>query len=157
MTAPALTDEEETKYLCWVCRAYLLAEIERQIHRCKVDFALCVYGNEGTGKSSTFEFLGGQYYRQTSESIKNPQKFMESVVGGAVVEFNDSDQQQTHPEAFKGFIDHPDFHYRKPYDRQPKGYPIPFVTVITSNDHCPIVNVDGARRIYPLCLDERTE
>ncbi len=157
MTAPALDDDEEERYVRWACRAYLLATIERQEHFAKVDMALCVYGNEGTGKSSTFEFLGGNNYRLTSESIKNPQKFMESVVGGAVVEFNDSDQQQTHPEAFKGFVDHKFMQYRKPYDRLPKEYPVPFVTVITSNDHCPIVNLDGARRIIPLCLDESTE
>lgn len=157
MTAPGLEEDEEERYVRWVCRAYLLATIERQEHFCKVDMALCVYGNEGTGKSSTFEFLGGKYYRMTGESIRQPQKFMESVVGGAVVEFNDSDQQQTHPEAFKGFIDHQYMQYRKPYDKLPKEYPIPFVTVITTNDHCPIVNVTGARRVFPLCLDESTD
>ncbi len=157
MTAPGLTEEDEERYLRWVCRAYLLATIERQIHSTKVDVCLCVYGNQRTGKSSAFEFLGGRWYRRTKESVRNPQKFLESVTGGAVVEFNDDDRQKTHPEAFKGFIDFDWMQYRKAYDKREKRYPIPFVTVITTNDHHPIVNLTGARRILPLCMDKPTD
>lgn len=157
MTAPGLTEEEAERYLIWVCRAYLLATIERQFHPTVVDISLCIYGNERTGKSSTFRFLGGDWYRLTNESIKNQQKFMESVTGGAVVEFNDDDQHRTHPEAFKGFIDRDVMQYRKAYDKREDRYPVPFVSTMTTNDHHPIINLTGARRTLPLCFDKPTE
>lgn len=157
MTAPGLTEEEEKRYLEWVCRAWLLATVERQLHPTLVQVALCIYGNEGTGKSSTFRFLGGRWYRQTNTSVKNQQKFMESVNGGAVVEFNDNDQHATHPGDFKGFIDREWMQYRRPYDDMDRLYTIPFVTVITTNDHHPIVNLTGSRRILPLCFDAPTD
>ncbi len=155
-TAPGLNEDDERTYLSEILQAYLLAVRERQDHPIVVDMALCLIGKQGTGKTTFCRALGGSWYRSTSQDVHNTKQLMESANGGVVVEFREG-LQMLNPETFKDFLDSDVLQYRKPYDRVERTYPIRFVTIITTNDNQPLIDMTGARRIAPIYLQGDVE
>lgn len=143
--------EESRAYLEGTMEGYLLGTIERQEHPTKVDMALCFIGSQGTGKTETCRFLGRDWYRASTQDVHNTKQFMESVTGASVVEFREGLQLMNN-ETLKDFLDSERVQFRKAYDRREKPYPIPFVTIMTTNDPNPLTDLTGARRIMPMYL-----
>lgn len=151
MLAPVLDEDDAEAYLETVNRSILLAVIQRQYEDVDVPMAPCLIGEQGSGKTSLCRFLGGKWYRASTQDVHNTKQFMESVIGGVVVEFREG-LQMMNPETLKDFLDSEVVQYRKAYDRKAKTYRIPFVTIMTTNDPNPLHDLTGARRIYPMYM-----
>lgn len=154
LTAPApdISPKEEEEYVRWVNRAVLMSAIKRQFEPSVVDICPVIIGPQGSGKTTLCRFLGGRWYRASTQDVKNTRQFMESVNGAVIAEFREG-IQTLNPETLKDFLDSDKVQYRKPYDKTEKEYPVPFVTVITTNDPQPLLDLTGARRFLPLYMD----
>lgn len=150
--APEISAEEEEAYVRWTNRAVLMSAIKRQFEPSLVDICPVIIGPQGSGKTALCRFLGGKWYRASTQDVKNARQFMESVNGAVIAEFREG-IQTLNPETLKEFLDWDKVQYRKPYDKTEKEYPIPFVTVITTNDPQPLLDLTGARRFLPLYMD----
>ena len=150
--APEISEDEEAAYVDWVNRAVLLAAIERQYDAAQVDICPVIIGPQGTGKTSLCRFLGAQWYRASTQNVRDTKQFMESVNGAVIAEFREG-LQTLNPETLKDFLDSEKVQFRKPYERAEHEYPITFVTIITTNDPQPLLDLTGARRFLPLYMD----
>ena len=151
MLAPVLEPDEASVYLEAVNKSTLLAVLERQYEDTVVEMAPCFIGEQGSGKTSLCRFLGGKWYKASTQDVHNIKPFMESVVGGVVVEFREG-LQLMNPETLKEYLDRDVCQYRKAYDRKAKPYRIQFVTIMTTNDPNPLHDLTGSRRIYPMYM-----
>jgi hypothetical protein len=150
--APGITSEEEERYVRWVNRAVLLATIERQFHPAIVDICPVLIGPQGTGKTAMCRFLGGKWYKASTQDVRNTRQFMESVSGAVIAEFREG-IQTLNPETLKDFLDSDKVQYRKAYGKKEEEYAVPFATVITTNDPQPLLDLTGARRMLPLYME----
>ena len=154
LTAPApdISEDEEAAYVDWGNRAVLLAAIERQHDAAQVDKCPVFIGPQGTGKTSLCRFLGGRWYRASTQNVRDTKQFMESTNGAVIAEFREG-LQTLNPETLKDFLDSEKVQFRKPYEKAEHEYPITFVTAITTNDPQPLLDLTGARRFLPLYMD----
>lgn len=153
-TAGLLHGEQETAYLEKLIQAYCLAVIERQIRPCIVDFAICMIGKQGAGKSSLCRAMGladettRGFFRSTAE-LSDLQKLIESTRGGVILEMAEGTQLY-HCDAIKAYLDESIVQYRDPYAKRESDHPITSVTIITTNHENPLQDLTGSRRIWPV-------
>lgn len=151
MLAPVLEPDEASAYMEAVNRSTLLSVLERQYEDTIVEMAPCFIGEQGSGKTSLCRFMGNKWYKASTQDVHNIKPFMESVVGGVIVEFREG-LQLMNPETLKEYLDRDVCQYRKAYDRKAKSYRIQFVTIMTTNDPNPLHDLTGARRVFPMYM-----
>lgn len=144
----------EQLYLRFVSRAIFLIALDRTINRSfrSIPFMLILIGEQGTGKSDICRWLGMDWYRSTMKSLDDEQKFIESVVGGVVVELAEGTQfsRKGSVEQLKALIEKEQIQYRKPYDRETTASPITFLSITTTNNPRILTDGSGNRRFYPV-------
>ena len=86
------TGAEDTPYVCEVGKNTILASVARIFEPgCKHDSILVLEGEQGTGKSSVVEVLGGKWYLDPTLDLKNMRDTSVVLEGGWFVELAEMD------------------------------------------------------------------
>lgn len=156
--APALTPEEEERYIGDATENWFKGAIMRMHREGKVEVVPVLIGGEGIGKGNFLKYTAGwgpEWYAETSLSLEGPgaeEKFMESIKGAIIVELSESIQFTTvkGTELLKTFVSKTRDKRRKAYAREPTVSIRRFVLAATSNRNNVFLDVGGgSRRYYP--------
>lgn len=156
--APALTPEEEERYIGDATENWFIGAIARMHREAKVEIVPVLIGGEGMGKGNFLRYTAGwnpEWFAETSLSLEGPgaeEKFMESIKGSVIVELSESTQFTTTKgtELLKTFVSKTRDKRRKAYAREPTVSIRRFVLVATSNRNNVFLDVGGgSRRYYP--------
>lgn len=153
-----LNPMEEAKYLQYVSRGIFLTVIQRHMEDNRqrpIPFVPVLIGEQGVGKSTLCSLIGMDWYRATSESVKDGKKFYESVQGSVIVELKESVQfKGSHViESMKQFADMTELQYRKSYGEDASLTAIMFTMIATTNDMNILRDETGNRRFFPVYMD----
>lgn len=121
---------------------------------CKFDYMLILEGDQGLGKSTLVETLGGEWYVSTNISGPDKKDIVDIMRTAWIIEiadmagFNKADIQH-----LKSFIDRKVDRVRLPYDRRVKDFPRQCILVGTHNpsgDNEYFKDDTGNRRFWPV-------
>lgn len=119
----------------------------------KFDTMPVLVGKQGTGKSTLFAKLGGQWFSDELNELKGKEAY-ESLQGAWIVEIAElSALNHSTIEEIKKFITKRIDHYRKPYARVPEDIPRQCIFVGTTNKAEFLKDETGNRRFYPIDID----
>ena len=166
-TAPALENLGlSDMYLEEVSQAWILGAIARNfpvrdamgvvMKNVKHEIVPVFIGDQGIGKGTALRITAGQdkWYIETTESVKEPSKFLDGVRGHVIVELSETTQLRTSDaETLKGFISKGSDQMRKPYGRFTGDYPRHFIMAASSNMAAVFTDVTGNRRFFPMYCD----
>ena len=117
---------------------------------CKFDYCLVLAGGQGTGKSTTLEKLGVNWFNNSIDSI-NGKDALEQLQGSWIVELGEMQAtKKADNEAIKSFISRSTDKVRLPYARRAEEFPRQCVFSATTNDSEPLKDKTGARRFWML-------
>lgn len=119
---------------------------------CQADHCLILQGQQGVGKSSALELMGGEWFTNQVGDIT--QKDSAQQLGGRwIVEFSELEQLlglRAELAATKAFITRRVDRYRPPYDRRPADFPRQCVFSGSVNLGQFLRDETGARRFWPV-------
>lgn len=158
-TAPPLQETgEEDQYLGDVSEAWFLGGIRRMYKECKHEIVPVLISPQGIGKGQAIKYTAGKdcWYRETVADLDKPDKFLDTIRGGVVVELGESKAiKSSDHDTLKSFISKTNDQYRKPYARFDNKYPRHFIFIATSNSDSIFTDVTGNRRFFPMYLDPK--
>lgn len=171
---PPDVDPEE-KYLCAISTAWFRAIVERLIeppmkgvdidsrlsNNRAILFLPVLIGQQGSGKSTIAQAMGllkwknsldGEgWWHQVSAHSDEPQKWIENTRGAVIAELVESTQlEQDDPADFKRMIETMDIYIRSPYAELSKRVHMYSTMVATTNKEQILNDLTGARRFFPL-------
>lgn len=158
-TAPPLQETgEEDKYLGDVAEAWFIGGIRRMYKECKHEIVPVLISPQGIGKGQAIKYTAGKdcWYKETVADLERPDKFLDTIRGGVVVELGESRAiKSSDHDTLKSFISKTNDQYRKPYARFDNKYPRHFIFIATSNSDNIFTDVTGNRRFFPMYLDTK--
>ena len=147
----------DTEYARVVTRKAIVALVKRVFEPgCKFDNVLTLVGpKQGTGKSTTFKILGGEWFNDTFSTVTGKEAY-EALAGSWVIEMAEmSATRKADIEAQKQFISKSSDRYRKAYARNVTDNPRQCVFFGTTNDTEFLRDYSGNRRFWPLLVGEQ--
>jgi predicted P-loop ATPase len=101
---------------------------------CKMDTALVLQGNQGSGKSQFFQILGGEYHVDSIGDLKNKDAYMKAATAW-LVEWGELESIVGHKaaSAVREFLTSREDIYRKPYSAGVTRKPRTYVVAGTTN------------------------
>jgi len=120
----------------------------------KFDLVLVLVGKQGTGKSTFFAKLGGEFFSDSFTSVSGKEAF-EQIQGVWMVEIAElAALRKAEVEAIKHFITKTSDEYRPAYGRVKQKFPRQCVFVGTTNNVEFLRDVTGNRRFMPVSIHE---
>jgi len=121
---------------------------------CKVDNMVILEGKQGMFKSTALMELGGKFYGKTS-GVVGTKDFYLSLQGRIIVEMGElASMSKSEVNIVKDMLSTPVDMFRPPYDRHDKPFPRTCIFVGTTNDNEYLHDVTGARRFWPVKVNE---
>lgn len=153
--APALSQEDERRYLGAVARAWLVGAVARAYEPTKHEIVPVLISRQGMGKGSALCFLAGrdEWYYDSAISVAEPAKFLDAARGHIIVEMSESTQLRNDVEKLKAFVSQKADQMRKPYARFEESYPRHFILAASSNNDSIFTDITGNRRFFPIYCD----
>lgn len=156
-TAPPLRDEGlEDRYLGDVSEMWFVGIVKRQYEAAKHEIVPVLISEQGIGKGNAIRLMAGKdcWYTESTQSVKHPDKFLDSVRGAVIVELSESKQlKDDDANALKSFISTISDRLRKPYARYNDVYARHFGFIATSNEADIFTDDTGNRRYFPMFCD----
>ena len=156
-TAPPLRDEGlEDRYLGDVSEMWFVGIVKRQYEPAKHEIVPVLISEQGIGKGNAIRFMSGKdcWYTESTQSVRHPDKFLDSVRGAVIVELSESKQlKDDDANALKSFISTISDRLRKPYARYNDVYARHFGFIATSNEADIFTDDTGNRRYFPMFCD----
>ena len=155
-TAPALTPEEEERYIGNFTTAWFVGSLCRMKEETKVEIVPVIIGGEGLGKGNFLRYTVGynnEWFTDTSLPLDGPgaeEKMLEAITGSVIVELSESTQFTTAKgsENLKTFVSKSRDKRRKAYARESTISIRRFVMAATSNRNNVFMDVGGGNRRY---------
>jgi len=149
--APVVRDEDYTKSLSAVGSKFLISLIARALRPgSKVDNVLILEGAQGSGKSTAFSILGGEYFSDSSIDIRSKDAY-QSLPGVWIHEFAELDSMRKREStAIKAFLSSKQDRYRPSYGRSMVEVKRRTVFVGTTNEGSFLTDSTGNRRFWPV-------
>lgn len=117
---------------------------------CKFDYVLVVEGPQGSGKSSVFDALGGEWYVETTMGTDTKDFFMQ-MLGKLLIEFSEGEtMSRTEVKRMKGIISTRVDRFRPPYESTSQDFPRRCVFAMTTNQEQYLKDETGNRRYLPV-------
>jgi putative DNA primase/helicase len=117
---------------------------------CPMQHMPVLEGPQGSGKSSFWRVLGGQWYQETPFKLGEKEAYMQ-ISGALVYEIAEMDSyNKAESTAVKAFITQQNDRYREPYGRRPVDRPRQCVFVGTTNHGEYLKDTTGNRRFWPV-------
>jgi predicted P-loop ATPase len=125
---------------------------------CQVDNMLILEGAQGIGKSSALRLVGGDWYSEAHESLRDKDFFL-SLQGKLLVEITEMDAfGRADTARVKQVVTCRVDRYRSPYGARSQDHPRFTVFCGTTNDNGYLRDATGARRFWPVrCGEIRLE
>ena len=117
----------------------------------KVDTMLILKGEQGAGKSTLFELVGGPWYGIATADANDAKAFGETLQGKMIMELAELvNFTKTDAEAIKRLLSTPSDRYRAAYGYFAADHPRQGVLVGTTNKSEFLQDATGARRFWPI-------
>lgn len=121
---------------------------------CKLDYCLVLVGEQGQGKSTILNILGGQYYTEGTKITADAQKMYESIKGYWVCEIGElAGLKKTEVEDAKVSISKRADVVRTPYARHPQEFKRCCVFFGSTNKDTFLIDTTGNRRFWPVGIN----
>ncbi|MBD5369623.1 MAG: hypothetical protein HDR80_00530 [Bacteroides sp.] len=118
----------------------------------KFDYFIIVRGPEGTGKSTLFQKMGGEWFSDSVSSIEGKEG-MEAVQGKWIIEMPElTSVKRSEVELLKGFISRLEDKYRPAYGRKEEWRPRQCVMVGTTNEDLFLRGITTGNRRSPVVV-----
>jgi hypothetical protein len=155
--APALSEEEEARYLESVARAWLTGAIARCYKPTKHEIVPVFISKQGMGKGTALNYLAGrdEWFQDVAISPKQTDKFLDAVRGRIIVELSEATALRADVEALKAFITQREDQMRKAYGHFEQVYPRHFIMAASTNNPSIFTDVTGNRRFFPMFCDPK--
>ena len=116
----------------------------------KMDNVLILKGTQGTGKSTAFSILGGEYFSDSNIDLKSKDAY-QSIIGCWIVEFAELDSmKRSQATAIKAFLSSSKDRFRPSYGSKVIEVPRHTVFCGTTNDQEFLIDTTGNRRFWPV-------
>lgn len=132
--------------------SFLMLGIVARVFRpgCPMQHMAVLEGPQGSGKSSFWRVLGGEWYQETPFRIGDKDAYMQ-IAGALVYEISEMDSyNKAESTAVKAFITQQNDRYREPYGRRVVDRPRQCVFVGTTNHGEYLKDMTGNRRFWPV-------
>lgn len=145
---------DDNEYTRKVSAITLIGAVARvYIPGIKFDTMTVLVGKQGTGKSTLFAKLGGEWFSDELNDLKGKEAY-ESLQGAWIIEIAElSALNHATIEEIKKFITKTIDHYRKPYARVPEDIKRQCIFVGTTNKSEFLKDETGNRRFYPIDIN----
>ena len=147
---------EDSEYTRAVTRKALVAAVARIFKPgCKFDYVLTLIGEEGKGKSTLFNALGGQWFSDTFNlhMIQGKEAY-EQIRGAWIIEIAElSGMARAEVERVKAFISAKSDRYRPAWARMVTNFPRQNIFFATTNKPDFLRSQTGNRRFWPVPID----
>lgn len=142
---------EDTAYTRAITRKWLCAAVARvYVPGIKFDYMIVLVGDEGTGKSSTIDRLGGEWYNGNLPPIGTTAA-LEAIAGSWLVEAGELEgMNRAEVSTTKHFISTRIDQYRVAYGKRKAVFPRTCVFVGTTNEAAFLKSVTGNRKFWVL-------
>lgn len=121
---------------------------------CQVDNMLILEGSQGIGKSSALRTIGGDWYAEAHENLRDKDFFL-ALQGKLLVEITEMDAfSRADTARVKQVVTCRVDRYRAPYDSRSQDHPRFTVFCGTTNDNGYLRDATGARRFWPIKCGE---
>ena len=146
---------EQSDYTASVGRCWMISMVARVFNPgCKVDTVPVFESEQGQGKSTALEILGGKWYAVANGDITN-KDFLMLMDGNMILELAEMQGFSTADvERIKGIISTRIDRYRRPYGRLAHDHPRQTVLACTTNRFDWNRDDTGARRFWPIRCGE---
>lgn len=122
---------------------------------CKVDNMVILEGNQGVGKSTALQIIGGDWFAEQHESATNPKAFAEILQGKLLIEISEMDAfTNAEVSRVKQTVSCQSDRFRASYGRHAADHPRTCVFVGTTNKDEWNRDETGARRFWPIRCSE---
>lgn len=152
----------------WLCEAYgvendeyhravganwMKGLVQRIVYPgCKFDYVLVLEGPQGSKKSTSLMYLGGDWHVETTMSTDSKDFFMQ-FSAKPIIEFSEGETlSRTEVKRMKAIITTQNDKFRAPYDRVSKDHPRRCVFAMTTNSSEYLKDETGNRRWLPVAL-----
>lgn len=121
---------------------------------CQVDNMLVLEGKQGIGKSRALRAIGGAWYAEAHESLREKDFFL-ALQGKLIIEITEMDAfSRADTTRVKQVVTCCVDRYRAPYDARTVDHPRNTVFCGTTNDDAYLRDVTGGRRFWPVRCGE---
>ena len=147
----SLRGKDFRKSLSAIGSKFLISLIARALNPgCKVDNVLILQGRQGTGKSTAFNILGGEFFSDSSIDIRSKDAY-QSLPGVWIHEFAELDSMRKREStAIKAFLSSRQDRYRPSYGRSMVEVKRRTVFVGSTNESEFLTDSTGNRRFWPV-------
>ncbi len=147
---------EMTDYSQAASRNFWISMVAR-VYRpgCKVDNMVILEGDQGVGKSTALQIIGGDWFAEQHESATNPKAFAEILQGKLLIEISEMDAfTNAEVSRVKQTVSCQADRFRASYGRHAVDHPRTCVFVGTTNKDEWNRDETGARRFWPIRCSE---
>lgn len=140
---------DDTEYVRAVTRKWFAAAVSRIYNPgVKFDYVLTVIGEQGRGKSTMFDRMGGEWFSDSVTTITGKEA-LESIQGSWLIELGEmAGMRKAEVEAVKQFVAKREDRYRVAYGKRIEHFPRRCVFGATSNEDDPLRDATGNRRFW---------
>lgn len=147
---------ENNEYIRTVAKKWLVGSVAR-IYQPGVKFELVpiLQGKQGKGKSTMADKLGGEFFIDSLKSLGKTKDDFQLLIGAWIVELAElASLNATETENTKSFISARSDKIRLPYERITNDFKRTCVFIGTTNSTEYLNDLTGARRFFPIPLDD---
>lgn len=147
---------EHTAYTSAVGRMFLVSAMARAYRPgCQADHVMTLEGRQGGGKSTAARILGGPFYLAKLPNLRDDTRASLALAGKWIVELGELDALRgAAATQAKEFISRPADDVRPPWGRFTEHRPRTCVMIGTTNEEMYLTDSTGARRSWPVRMDE---
>lgn len=146
---------QDTPYARAIAKNWFISMVARIFAPgCKVDHMVILEGEQGRGKSSALDLLGGAWYVDCGEPVQNKDFYL-TLRGRLIVEISELDAFiRSESTTVKSAVTRRTDVFRPPYGEDAEAFPRRCVFVGTTNEDEYLRDHTGARRFWPLKTGE---